>query len=551
MMKNNDEKKDEPKLTRLILANFKAFGRRQHIPIRPITLIYGRNNSGKSSLLHALLYARSLRGGPTPSVLQGGWSRLIHGRKETSIMEIGWDWENPNCESGLHYGKIINRFEESVSGGFRTQNQTCFAELNGQPLFDFTEQDDMFWEPEPHIDQKECNAALNHVQEWMASELDVIIKSSDSKSAMLRIAAATSSELRNWNFSDRIIRSLTQNQRGLKLGWDKGKLPPEFSFENNLEADFSERFSTAWYLKRFAGLHKGWISEEDPDPVLSGGLSNSLESHVENFVIERCAYLYFRWLESMWKNYTLPIAGLLDNLKYLPAIRERPDEILLREPKPNFRNKEEKSPFRGLPEWTADRTAILKAEIWLKEHKQLAGDIKLDFDELYSKSRRKGRDSKPSEGPVSLSLFDTVRKISLRFDEVGFGLSQFIPILLACYAKQKGYGPATGTLLIEEPEAHVHPAMQCELADVFIEATTREDHPLRNIICETHSEHLLLRLKRRIREGKIKPEHVAILYVENMGKESIVQEMPINEKGELIRDWPGGFFEDGLRELLE
>ena len=76
-------------------------------------------------------------------------------------------------------------------------------------------------------------------------------------------------------------------------------------------------------------------------------------------------------------------------------------------------------------------------------------------------------------------------------------------------------------------------------------------------ILETHSEHLILRLMRRMRESHankdiglpaVTPSDVSVLYVEPDGTRSIVREMPLNELGELVKSWPGGFFEEGLRE---
>ena len=77
---------------------------------------------------------------------------------------------------------------------------------------------------------------------------------------------------------------------------------------------------------------------------------------------------------------------------------------------------------------------------------------------------------------------------------------------------------------------------------------------------ETHSEHILLRIMRRIRETTlgtlpthlkgITPNDVAVVYIDNNGKDVIVRELRLNELGELIDDWPGGFFEEGLREVL-
>jgi predicted ATPase len=151
---------------------------------------------------------------------------------------------------------------------------------------------------------------------------------------------------------------------------------------------------------------------------------------------------------------------------------------------------------------------------------------------------------------------DIKRNVRLQLNEIGAGFSQLIPVLLACYQHDESL------IAIEQPELHLHPALQAELGDVFInEALGRhpDEMSANQFIIETHSEHILLRILRRIREtsvgretGKpaITPDDVAVLYVENRGDHSVVYEMPVNHQGELVRDWPGGFFEEGLRELL-
>jgi predicted ATPase len=97
--------------------------------------------------------------------------------------------------------------------------------------------------------------------------------------------------------------------------------------------------------------------------------------------------------------------------------------------------------------------------------------------------------------------------------------------------------------------------LKADLGDGFIESALGERK--NTFILETHSEHLILRLMRRMREtfnGKetglppITPNDIAVLYVEPNGTRSIVREMPLNELGELVKSWPGGFFEEGLRE---
>ena len=136
---------------------------------------------------------------------------------------------------------------------------------------------------------------------------------------------------------------------------------------------------------------------------------------------------------------------------------------------------------------------------------------------------------------------------------MGIGVSQVLPIIVQCILS------ADKTLLIEQPELHLHPAQQAELGDLFIEASLGENK--NTFLIETHSEHLILRIMRRIRETyngnlpeglpAISPNDVAVLYVEPDGKNgSIIREMPLNERGELVKAWPGGFFEEGLREVL-
>ncbi|MDQ3566002.1 MAG: AAA family ATPase [Pseudomonadota bacterium] len=242
--------------------------------------------------------------------------------------------------------------------------------------------------------------------------------------------------------------------------------------------------------------------------------------------------------------------------------REWPNHVILSEPiEESFADAKESATERKKPApgkrpqrpWISQEEAIKQTERWLRKHRDLCGDLEIAGEVLTARTnlRRQADATEAVEREVRLSLYDRDRRVTLSPREAGYGLSQFIPVLLACFSRQDRFGrEPSGTLLLEEPEAHVHPAMQAELGDVFLEAITRKNHPLAHIICETHSEHLLLRLQRRVREGKLSPNQIAVLYVENLGSESVVRDMPLNERGELIHDWPGGFFQEGLREVL-
>jgi hypothetical protein len=141
---------------------------------------------------------------------------------------------------------------------------------------------------------------------------------------------------------------------------------------------------------------------------------------------------------------------------------------------------------------------------------------------------------------TELVLFDERTKTVVTHRDVGIGISQVLPVLVAAYGSQ-------GKLIaMEQPEIHLHPALQAELGDVFIEAALGERK--NTFILETHSEHLILRLMRRIREGKISPDDIGVVFVEPLANGSRFVELRIDEEGDFIDEWPGGFFEESFHE---
>jgi len=136
--------------------------------------------------------------------------------------------------------------------------------------------------------------------------------------------------------------------------------------------------------------------------------------------------------------------------------------------------------------------------------------------------------------------------------DVGIGISQVLPVLVAAY------GSSGRIIAMEQPEIHLHPALQAELGDVFIEAATGERK--NTFILETHSEHLILRLLRRIRETAsgelpagmppLKPEDVAVIYVQAEKDGAKVVEIPVTLEGDFSQSWPEGFFAERAKELF-
>lgn len=124
--------------------------------------------------------------------------------------------------------------------------------------------------------------------------------------------------------------------------------------------------------------------------------------------------------------------------------------------------------------------------------------------------------------------------------DVGFGVSQIFPIILEGVRMPRG-----GTLLLEQPEIHLHPKLQMELGDFFISLA----HGGRNIIAETHSDHLINRLVRRIIEdetGKL-AKLINIYFISNTEIGSIATPIEVSPtRG--ITNWPVDFFDQAANE---
>lgn len=129
--------------------------------------------------------------------------------------------------------------------------------------------------------------------------------------------------------------------------------------------------------------------------------------------------------------------------------------------------------------------------------------------------------------------------------DVGFGVSQVLPVIVECF-----YVPARSVVVFEQPEIHLHPAVQAELADLFIDAIrAREDGQDRDVqfIIESHSEHFLRRLQRRIAERSLEPEDAALYFIDNDAGQARLEELVVDGYGR-IRNWPKNFFGDSVGE---
>ncbi|MGI0524774.1 DUF3696 domain-containing protein [Rhizobium giardinii] len=126
--------------------------------------------------------------------------------------------------------------------------------------------------------------------------------------------------------------------------------------------------------------------------------------------------------------------------------------------------------------------------------------------------------------------------------DVGIGISQVLPVLVVSF-----FAPSGSTIILEEPEIHLHPLAQAKLAELFVEISKERSV---QFIVETHSEHLFRRMQTLIAKQEANTELTSMYFVERKKASAVLCQLEIDEFGR-VRNWPDGFFGDAMGETRE
>lgn len=126
--------------------------------------------------------------------------------------------------------------------------------------------------------------------------------------------------------------------------------------------------------------------------------------------------------------------------------------------------------------------------------------------------------------------------------DVGFGVSQVLPVVTLLH-----YVPEGATVILEQPEIHLHPLAQASLADVIVHAAT---HRKVQVLVESHSEHLLLRLQRRVAEEALSAGDVKLYFCDAPKGISKLTPLELDIFGNIL-NWPEKFMGDAFGEVAE
>ncbi|MGE0825347.1 MAG: DUF3696 domain-containing protein [Candidatus Binatia bacterium] len=555
------------------LTNFKAFAGPETIPIRPITLIYGPNSSGKSSILQSLLLLKqtleeadsSTSLLPTGKLVDlGDYREFVHRHDVSKKFSFKIFFTSDTEKVNPHWVRQLLQAIDSPAVGLEIQF-SCDDEETKSPDFShigifidnrlspvlsyrpfklsdgrfpmFTRLDSThdFW-----------RAWWTHMKQYIEEELSNVDYVAYKEEPEYEPFENFRQDLKNYPFK-KAIRALRKTNQITPFAYQTF-LPIE---SQHLTSELVEKILSELFERNSGQLDLGeTIQGESSTDSKPTGLS-------EKQTIEEYSPFAARLIYRSLYGQDLFESGLDVSpitLSVCSAFRQLVKDVVYLGPLRNY--PERYYTFSGnLSDQVGKQGEQLPNLLYQYREKlleQINEELK-SFGLSYEIKLSILRDEDRKHSNVfALRIVDKETGVSASIRDVGFGVSQVLPIIVQSLLSQNK------TLLIEQPEIHLHPALQAELGDLFIQSALGEQK--NTFILETHSEHLLLRIMRRMRETlqgnlreglpPVRPEDVAVLYVERDGKQSIVREMPLNERGELVKAWPGGFFEEGLREVL-
>ncbi len=139
----------------------------------------------------------------------------------------------------------------------------------------------------------------------------------------------------------------------------------------------------------------------------------------------------------------------------------------------------------------------------------------------------------------AIHVRDNVTKVDCNLSDVGYGASQVLPVVRGCLSG------SSGPLFVEQPEIHLHPKAQGIVADHLCKASKQ-----RQVVVETHSEHLINRARIQVASGDLDPAQVVINYVSRDNRGSHVSTIRLDSNGEFDRPWPDGFFDERYEDTM-
>lgn len=580
------------RITSLTIKNFKGIDEHGiRIEFAPITLLFGPNNAGKSTVIQALHLAREVFCHPKPDLdtieicgkgldvgtfkdyvhkhdlgrqvciglqmtVDGlpvcgdelerqqweGWNEVdnLLNRVHTVAVEIaiGWNYQAQRAELSEYTVSINGRLFTSMCSVAHANS--VIADIS---LFDVS---DFLQEGTREKLRKQSENVLRRIGEspddygnGLLDLKDVVQEAmAEAMPPLLHPMADMRRVLADITGSDELSSLATGEVRTVRCALGAGRVP-----------DWR-----GWLPLEFADIHPDF----DDDP----------QAFSQDFTIN-CLTLFCSFLLSPGKL----AQNVLDTLLYVGPLRAIPDRGFFRAQKITAARWAE-----GLAAWDVLATAsdaqlvtinqclhgadslqtgytvCPKRLLSLEAESPLVPALRrLVMDDIDEGALPLLRDFLAQVPEIRLMIRNEATGVEVEPHDVGVGISQVLPIIVAAVTAKHG-----ALIAMEQPELHIHPAWQTALGDVFIRAVAKMENPP-IFLLETHSEHLLLRLLRRIRHTHVgtAPESVrlsstdlAVHWIGNYEGRTEAYRLGLDEDGSFNTPWPEGFFDERGEELF-
>ena len=568
-------------ITAIEIENFKAFGDRQRIELRPLTLLFGPNSGGKSSVAHALHYLREVlcegnldahktwSGGDVLDL--GGIRNFVHGRQAGRPIRLkaeftldGADLQDFLPEEGSMYPPEWDRIEAGVRGLVKSASveveidssdppmiRSMLVGLNGEGFAELS------------IPRNKPQAEIRQIN-W----LHPVLMSDEGErklAAVLKQTEGAASKLSR-------VQVERMEEEPEKLDWD-GVLPgplAELFGQTGGSASFGTILEIPLPIGNLPAFDRRLVcpglstATQPDDPAVKPSLLPPAQINFEAL------------LSMLFLGPAKLLQDCLRNFRYVGPLRAMPPRQF--EPKDHTGRSRWPS---GRKAWetlahdagmiasapAGEGTLLEEVSRWLEAEDRLDTGYRLELETSKQVpasviAMLTGEDASDNIELVAslikaipeqtrVMLRDVGRNLTLQPQDVGVGLSQIVPVLVALM------DPGSPLVSLEQPELHLHPRQQAALGDAVIRGTQVRQN--RVMIIETHSEHLILRLLRRIREttegrspanNALKADQVSVVYVQVDGTNASAIDLPISDDGDFDRAWPNGFFSERVQELM-
>ncbi|HBE67057.1 MAG TPA: hypothetical protein DDW52_02810 [Planctomycetaceae bacterium] len=547
-------------ITGIAIENFKGIGDRVELTLRPITLLFGANSAGKSTILHAFQYAAEIferrnidahsLGKTADGVDLGGFHNFVHGKRSDQLVTVALsvslppeglpDFNTRTLPELDEPDTVYNRPNSttvSVSVGWsellgRAYVARYAVEIDGDPFASIEYEAGTLVSEMSLNENHQCLVSDNEhswLGKWHPLEADQL-EELDGK---------VLGHLLSWASENFVINGIGPGQEPyttvLGIVGQKDALP-----------DFSRRlkFDADW----------DW---SERDPQLQTAQLPELSGHITEL------------LSQMIVGPGQLVRKYLMNSRFLGPIREVPARTRL-----STREESQSCWSTGLSAWdcleSGNEQLVSDVNYWLSDESRLNSGIELtvknykeiDLSNPLMAKLVTGRafDEVEDDAQLDISGLPTYTRLvitpvgsslELTPRDVGIGISQLVPVVVSAVDGKGRF------VSIEQPELHVHPKLQADVAELFIEGINANAH---QFIIETHSEHLILRLLRRIRETTdeelrighpgLVPNRLSVVFLEQSDTGVVVHPLRVDESGEFLDRWPRGFFEERAQELF-